>query len=144
MSESKSDSKNEQQIVLGFQELRQECGMIHDKIQELEAEEMEHELVCKALEAMDGKRRCHRLIGDVLVERTVEEVLPAVVRNREGLKQAIETLKSQLHQKEKDLAEYQNKYKIRVRGEDEDQSPPTDKKEASKAVGAAQGVLVSG
>jgi prefoldin subunit 2 len=35
--------------------------------------------VIKQLEPMDKTRKCYRLIGDVLVERTVAETLPAGV-----------------------------------------------------------------
>lgn len=41
------------------------------------AEAAEHDLVIKQLEPMDKSRKCFRLIGDVLVERTVAETLPA-------------------------------------------------------------------
>jgi hypothetical protein len=41
------------------------------------AEAAEHDLVLKQLEPMDKGRRCYRMIGDVLVERTVAETLPA-------------------------------------------------------------------
>lgn len=43
----------------------------------LPAEAAEHDLVIKQLEPMDKGRKCYRLIGDVLVERTVAETLPA-------------------------------------------------------------------
>ena len=45
----------------------------------------EHEVVYKALEPLDADRKCFRQIGDVLVERTVAEVLPAVKTNRDQL-----------------------------------------------------------
>lgn len=48
---------------------------------------------------MDPKRKCFRLIGGVLVERTVEEVLPAVQKNREGLTQVIGKITEQRDQK---------------------------------------------
>lgn len=41
------------------------------------AEASEHDLVIKQLQPMDKDRRCYRMIGDVLVERTVGETLPA-------------------------------------------------------------------
>lgn len=34
-------------------------------------------MVIKQLEPMEKTRKCYRLIGDVLVERTVAETLPA-------------------------------------------------------------------
>jgi len=34
---------------------------------------------------MDKSRKCFRLVGDVLVERTAGETLPAVRKNKENL-----------------------------------------------------------
>ena len=39
----------------------------------------------KALDQLDPSRKCFRLVGEVLVERTVEEVLPAVKGNAEQI-----------------------------------------------------------
>ena len=35
------------------------------------------------LKDVEGERRCFRLVGGVLVERTVKEILPALEHNRE-------------------------------------------------------------
>lgn len=45
----------------------------------------EHEAVVKALVGLQPNRKCYRLVGEVLVERTVEEVLPAVRGNKEQI-----------------------------------------------------------
>ena len=45
------------------------------------------------MEPMEPGRKAFRLIGGVLVERTVGEVLPAVRKNKENLFQMITTLK---------------------------------------------------
>lgn len=45
----------------------------------------EHQAVIKALEQLDPSRKCFRLVGEVLLERTVQEVLPAVKNNAEQL-----------------------------------------------------------
>lgn len=79
--------KTEQDIIRRFQELRMKLNNIHGKINELEAELTEHDLVIKTLEPLDKQRKCFRLIGGVLVERTVEEVLPAVQQHRQSLLQ---------------------------------------------------------
>ena len=42
-------------------------------------------LVEKTLEPLDPERRAYRLVGGVLVERTVKEVLPSVTANRENV-----------------------------------------------------------
>ena len=51
----------------------------------------EHRLVEDTLRPLDGNRRAYRLVGEVLVERTVEEVLPSVMTNRENVSFACES-----------------------------------------------------
>ena len=43
-------------------------------------------LVIDTLKDVDPDRKCFRMVGGVLVERTVKEVLPALVNNREQVK----------------------------------------------------------
>lgn len=66
-------------------QLKNERQMISEKLLEMEMELEEHQVVIGALEPLDKGRRCHRLIGGVLVERTVAEVLPALERNKTGV-----------------------------------------------------------
>lgn len=40
-------------------------------------------LVIDTLKEVDPSRKCFRLVGGVLVERTVKEVLPALENNKE-------------------------------------------------------------
>ena len=42
-----------------------------------------HSIVMDALKKVDPGRKCFRMIGGVLVERTVKEVLPALQFNSE-------------------------------------------------------------
>ena len=76
---------NERAIVSTFQNLIQERDSLGSAVIERQAEVAEHDLVIKTLEPLDGGRKCHRLVGEVLVERTVAEVLPAVKTNRDNL-----------------------------------------------------------
>ena len=79
---------DEQAILQHFQQLRNEVDTIWSKITELDLERQEHLLVGETLAPLEPGRRCFRLVGGVLVERTVAEVAPAVTRNREALEQA--------------------------------------------------------
>ncbi|XVF82689.1 hypothetical protein PTKIN_Ptkin16aG0069000 [Pterospermum kingtungense] len=92
----------------------------------------EHSLVLKAIQPLDPSRRCYQMIGCVLVERTIKEVLQAVQRNREGLEEVIARLNE-----EKEIADFEAKYKIRIKKSDSEVKDESGKKE-----GSAQGVLV--
>ncbi|SPO30282.1 related to GIM4 - Gim complex component (prefoldin subunit 2) [Ustilago trichophora] len=103
----------EQEAAQVYQSRRSELQGIASKIGELEGEADEHKLVIDTLteaSKADPDRKCFRLIGGVLVERTVKEVLPALQTNLEGLKQILETLLKQYKQKENELQEFQREY----------------------------------
>jgi len=68
-----------------FRELVSESQKLMTKISELEMDRNEHRLVEETLRPLEGTRRAYRLVGEVLVERTVEEVLPSVAANRENV-----------------------------------------------------------
>ena len=94
------------------------------------------------LEPLDAKRKCFRQVGDVLVEQTVGEVLPALKGNQQQLDQAcasqcclvptslwhcfrgqqlprvlqlMQHLQTQLEKKQAEILEYEKKYKIRMK-----------------------------
>ena len=79
------------------------------------------------------------MVGGVLVERTVKEVLPALAQNKDKLTKAVETLNANLLSKGKELNDYREKHNITVRGENQQ---PTGDNSNTKANQAA-GVLVS-
>ena len=74
-----------QAAALQYREIMQECQKHMTKIAELEVDRNEHQLVEETLKPLDPKRRAYRLVGEVLVERTVQEVLPSVTANRENV-----------------------------------------------------------
>ncbi|GFH21413.1 uncharacterized protein HaLaN_26194, partial [Haematococcus lacustris] len=63
---------------------------------------------------MESGRRCFRLIGEVLVERTVGETLPAVTRNKLQLEAAVQAMTDTVKTLEKQLADFQAKHKIKL------------------------------
>ncbi|KAK6918226.1 Prefoldin beta-like [Dillenia turbinata] len=139
-SKSSGDGKdpiNEQMIANMYASLRSEINQIYSKITELEMEVSEHSLVIGAIQPLDPSRRCYRMIGGVLLERTIKEVLPTVHRNKEGLEEVISRLNKALEKKKKEVAKFEAKYKIRIRKADNDV-----KDEGGQKEGSAQGVLV--
>ncbi|WOL15631.1 putative prefoldin subunit 2 [Canna indica] len=128
---------NEQIILNTYANLRSEINQIYSKITELEMEVSEHSLVIGAIQPLDPSRRCYRMVGGVLVERTVKEVLPAVQRNKEGLEEVISRLNEALENKKKEIQEFELKYNIKIKKADNETKDDSNQKE-----GSAQGVLV--
>ncbi|CAK0804382.1 unnamed protein product [Prorocentrum cordatum] len=89
-----------------FQQIEKECSAFLNKIAELEQEVNEHQLVLKAFEKVEPARRCFRMVGGVLVERTVSEAKPAVEGNMENIKKAVAQLEDQLKKKSKQRSEF--------------------------------------
>ncbi|CAA2934321.1 probable prefoldin subunit 2 [Olea europaea subsp. europaea] len=140
MAKAEDDGKepmNEQAVANIYGAMRAEINQIYSKITELEMEVSEHSLVINAIKPLDSSRRCYRMIGGVLVERTIKEVLPAVQRNKEGIEEVITRLNEALEKKKKELTEFESKYKIRIKKTDGEM-----KDESGKMEGNAQGVLV--
>jgi prefoldin subunit 2 len=69
-----------------YRDLMAECQRFMTKIAELEVDRNEHVLVEETLKPLDPKRRAFRLVGEVLVERTVDEVLPSVTANKDHVR----------------------------------------------------------
>ncbi|KAL6193997.1 hypothetical protein ACLB2K_035081 [Fragaria x ananassa] len=138
MSSSKAEEPvNEQAVANKFAAMRSELNQIYSKITELEMDVSEHSLVINAIQPLDPSRRCFRMIGGVLVERTIKEVLPAVQRNKEGIEEVITRLNEALERKKKEITEFEAKYKIRIR-----KNEGEEKDDGARKEGTAQGVLV--
>nr|ABK23335.1 unknown [Picea sitchensis] len=136
-TDSGGEPINEQVVANRWSVLRTELNQLYSKITELEMELSEHSLVIGAIQPLDPTRKCYRMIGGVLVERTIAEVLPAVQRNKEGLQEVITRLTEALQKKKKEIADYEAKYKIKIRRGDDEIQKEGERKESS-----AQGVLV--
>ncbi|CAD2219271.1 hypothetical protein AGDE_05283 [Angomonas deanei] len=95
-----------QQVVNQYNKLRQEQNKILSVIGDLENESHEHDLVIAELEKLDGSRCCHRLVGGVLVERTVADVLPQLKENTASIKKTLDELNAQLKAKESEIENF--------------------------------------
>ncbi|XP_068443837.1 prefoldin subunit 2 [Clinocottus analis] len=143
----KPSGPSAEQVVASFQRMRQEQRGMASKSAELEMEINEHSLVIDTLREVDPSRKCFRLVGGVLVERTVKEVLPALETNKEQISKIIETLNTQMQSKGRELTEYRERYNIRLMGEGEGEaqgqsaSSSRDSERGGSKSGA--GVLVS-
>ncbi|KAL7646676.1 UNVERIFIED_CONTAM: hypothetical protein RMT77_001929 [Armadillidium vulgare] len=133
---------DQQEIVQNFQQMRNEQRSLMGKISELEQDLNEHKVVIETLEEVSPKRKCFRMIGGVLVEKTVEEILPALVHNRNQLSKLIENLNEKLVAKGKEINEFREKHGIRIRGQ-EDLQEKTSQSTSQSGKDASTGVLVA-
>lgn len=77
------------------------------------------------MKEVEKERKCFRMIGGVLVERTVGEVLPALEQNRDQITRLIENLQSQIVTKGKEINDFREKHNIRFEGETENSQKQT-------------------
>ncbi|KIJ20380.1 hypothetical protein PAXINDRAFT_174780 [Paxillus involutus ATCC 200175] len=120
MSTSKARSKaqplSDQEIQQTYSRFQNDLQTLAGKIGELEQEAEEHTLVLSTLNealAEEPDRKCFRLIGGVLVERTVKDVVPALQTNRDGIKKVVATLTEQIKTKEQELDNFKRENNIR-------------------------------
>ena len=110
MSESKK-----QEIIEGYKKLLSEREAIAGMILERETEAEEHALVLRTLKKSAEDKKAWRLVGDVLVEQTVKEVLPEVEKNHANLKGVVENGRQQLERKNEELKGYEKKFNITIK-----------------------------
>lgn len=111
-SKKKGPRKSAEELVAGFNVLRGEQRQIASKIYELEGDLSELRIVIESLKTVDEGRKCYRMIGGVLIERTVKDVLPDLESNMEQIKRAVELLNTKLIEKGKEIVEYKEKNNI--------------------------------
>ncbi|KAK7086841.1 Prefoldin subunit 2 [Halocaridina rubra] len=129
-----------EEIVQKFQTLRNEQRSLMAKISELEQDLNEHKIVIETLQDVSPDRKCFRMVGGVLVERTVNEILPALTNNRDQLSKVIDSLNEKLVNKGKEVNEYKEKHGIRIRGQDDIKETQGQQ---TNVAPSTQGVLVS-
>ena len=124
------------QTMLNY--MREQCTDLSVKINTLDLDKTEHELVINALEPLPADRKCFRMIGNVVVERTVSEVLPAVKKNRDQIKETIDKFTETLAAKQKEADEFGAKHRITAQGGGKASAAPTP----ADGEGGSQGVLI--
>ncbi|XP_003490783.1 probable prefoldin subunit 2 [Bombus vosnesenskii] len=130
---SSKGTKSTTEILSEFQMLRNEQRAMANKLSEMEMELNEHKIVIDTLKNIDPKRKCYRMTGGVLCERTVEDVMPALVTNKEQLIKVIDALNDQLTKKGLEINEFKEKHNIRIRGQQDMQQRQGEDKDSKEA-----------
>jgi prefoldin subunit 2 len=131
-------SQEELQVVaLKFNDQQRQSQQMRRKIAELDQDLQDHILVLQNLEPLAEDRKCYRLIGGVLVERTVGEVRPKIEANKENLLGFLNKMAEQLKVIEDEVRMTKIKYAAFI----EDQTPKRAAASLSSNQQGQQGVL---
>ncbi|KAH8398122.1 hypothetical protein KR215_005865 [Drosophila sulfurigaster] len=134
---------SQEKIVARFQQLRNEQRNLANSLNTLEMDLREHKTVIETLNSADPERKCFRLIGGVLCERTVKDVLPQLVENKDFMAKTITMVTEELSKKGSEINKFKEEHNIKIRGE----QIGTDGSKASEAESATKAenrnVLVS-
>eukprot|EP00389_Voromonas_pontica_P016227 GDKH01025364.1.p1 GENE.GDKH01025364.1~~GDKH01025364.1.p1 ORF type:complete len:118 (+),score=31.42 GDKH01025364.1:118-471(+) len=104
MSSTSVDKATPEQIQAVAKQVEADRTGLAKKIYELQQQEREHQLVLDSFKSLEPSRRCFRMVGGVLVERTVGEVEPAISGNLSNINQQIDGYKQRLEEKNKEAA----------------------------------------
>merc|ERR1712070_326519 len=130
-----SKQQVESAIIQQFQKLKEDKNGISTKMAEIKMDKNEHEMCVKTMSKFDSSRKCWRLVGGVLVERSVGEVLPAVQENVANINELLEKLDKMHDEKEEEIIAFMRKYNIVVKGA---KAPDEETEAKVKAVKAEQ------
>lgn len=72
-------------IITNYKMMTAEAQQLASKISDLSLDRDEHKLVLDNLKGLEPSRKAFRLIGGVLVQRTVKEVFPEIKQNYENV-----------------------------------------------------------
>ncbi|KAG5519971.1 hypothetical protein PMAC_000248 [Pneumocystis sp. 'macacae'] len=109
-TEKKSELNLSQQYNLYKHSLQQ----LAQKIGDLEVEFNEHTLVIETLMNHPSERKCFQMIGGVLIEKNVKEVVPFLKTNQKGIKSTIEQLLKQYKSEEEQFNKWQKDNNVKI------------------------------
>lgn len=99
--------------------------------------------VIDTLKNVDGNRKCFRLIGGVLCERTVKEVLPQLNDSKDQLDKLISSRQEHLTSKGVEINQFRDKHNIKIKGQDDAPIPATEQTNPSGDAEKIRNVLVA-
>ncbi|KAF2400355.1 Prefoldin beta-like protein [Trichodelitschia bisporula] len=114
MAQQRLTAQRQNELQLQYQNYKQTLQTLAQKIGDVEQETEEHKLVLETLAPLPGARKCFRMINGVLVERTVQDVVPALKTNSEGLRKVLDELLVQYKSKQEEMEKWKKKNNIQV------------------------------
>ncbi|XP_049296189.1 probable prefoldin subunit 2 [Anopheles funestus] len=125
------EKKSQEKIAAEFQQLRNQQLNLVNNLNAIEMDLKEHKTVIDTLKVVEPSRKCFRLVGGVLVEQTVEVVLPQLELNKTQLEKLIEEGKEQITKKGIEINQYKDEHNIKVRGQEPTPPAASEKENAA-------------
>ncbi|KAL7475088.1 hypothetical protein ACHAW6_001018 [Cyclotella cf. meneghiniana] len=117
MASTTSKPLTEQEILNTYCQMQAEIKSLIQQLKKFEMERSKHALVEETLQPLDPDHPAFRLVGGVLVEQTVREVLPPVKMHQANVRKLFEVKKVKFRLQEKGAAVWKAKYNIKTQEE---------------------------
>eukprot|EP00608_Synchroma_pusillum_P011404 CAMPEP_0198428650 /NCGR_PEP_ID=MMETSP1452-20131203/6690_1 /TAXON_ID=1181717 /ORGANISM="Synchroma pusillum, Strain CCMP3072" /LENGTH=160 /DNA_ID=CAMNT_0044149047 /DNA_START=20 /DNA_END=502 /DNA_ORIENTATION=+ len=115
--EEEEPNLSQQQIIERYKEMRTRCQELAEKGANMRQDLEEHQSVIRRLSSMDSGRKAYRLLGGVLTEQTVGEVLPAVTSTAANITAVVNQTEADLARLDAETKAWKVKYGIRTQAE---------------------------
>ena len=107
-------AQRDNQLISELQSMRSQCTQLGERITMIEKEIEEHASAAIVLREYAETRPCKRMVGGVLIDSTVGEVLPAVENEGAMLTKAVEDMIGKLKERRHVMEEFKRTHNIRV------------------------------
>ncbi|GBM46514.1 hypothetical protein AVEN_109511-1 [Araneus ventricosus] len=119
-----SDNRNysRQEVKKKFELLRQTQRQLYAEMANAEVQLSDYREVLWALKNSDPAAKCFYSQPGVLVQRTVEEIFPIVVLDKEKLENEIEKLRLRIEEKSREVEQFRATFNIQFLSEEQSQA----------------------
>ena len=107
MEEKKEPTIND--IVIKFRQLQNEHNVLLERYLEICEDKREYELVTEAIKPLQQDRKCWRMVGGILIEKTVKLVQPELASQLENMMKVITSLEEAITRKSLELKSFEAK-----------------------------------
>lgn len=118
MSENKADEQKAQQLQAQFNKYQEFLAELQTQLTSINSQVQEHNIVDKTLSEIPpdqrAGRKCFKMIGGVLVEKEVDDVIKILDEEKKELFKSQETLQSELAKTKKEMETWMTKNKVKV------------------------------
>ncbi|KAI2810089.1 hypothetical protein RDWZM_002843 [Blomia tropicalis] len=131
-------------LINDLNKMRSEQRAIGTKLTEIEGDLNEHRIVLEALKAVDPERKCFRMVGGVLIEKKVKDIIPDLEKNYNLIQKTVETYQAKFQEKGSQINEHvkTNNLGALLRSTNDSESASTGSQTAKTSSKPSTSVLV--